>query len=157
MKISRRQTVLLFELISSKKPLTYAFLQNYFGVCRRTIHEDVKRINDVLSENHSIKIRYQNGRGFSLEYSSEESLDLLKNELTTKFSDSWEIENNMAEYYCQIIAYFFTRPALSFKAIKYVGSPPILRSNGNVALYAKFCTCPSADCIAEYSVAPSIS
>ena len=111
MKISRRQTVLLFELISSKKPLSYSFLQNYFGVCRRTIHEDVKRVNDVLGERHSIKIHYQNGRGFSLEYLTEESLDLLKNELMAKFSDSWEIENSMAEYYCQILAYFFTRPS----------------------------------------------
>ena len=39
----------------------------------------------------------------------------------------------------------------------YICKPEILRSNGNVATYWRFCTCPSADAIAAASVAPSTS
>ena len=52
------------------------------------------------------------------------------------------------------MAYFFTNPASSFKAIKYVGSPATFKRSGNVEWYPRFCTCPSAEFMAEYSSAP---
>lgn len=109
MKINKRQTALLFELISARSPLSYDYLQNYFEVSRRTVREDIKCLNDLLNEDYLIQIQYQSQRGFYLVVDNEEDLEILKNRMNARFSDSWEIENSMVEYYYQIIAYFFTK------------------------------------------------
>lgn len=109
MKINKRQTALLFELISARSPLSYDYLQNYFEVSKRTLREDIKCLNDLLSEDYLIQIQYQSQRGFYLVVDNEEDLETLKNRMNSRFSDSWEIENSMIEYYYQIIAYFFSK------------------------------------------------
>lgn len=109
MRINKRQTALLFELISARSPLSYDYLQSYFEVSKRTIREDIKCLNDLLSEDYLIQIQYQSRRGFYLVVDNEEDLDTLKNRMNSRFSDSWEIENSMVEYYYQIIAYFFSK------------------------------------------------
>ena len=53
------------------------------------------------------------------------------------------------------MAYIFTRPAASFRAMKYVGWSAMFSSRGKVAAYFICCTWPWADSMAEYSSAPA--
>jgi len=109
MKINKRQTSMLFELISAQSYVSYESLENNFEVTQRTIREDIKCLNDLLDKEYHVKIQYQSGRGFFLACENDHYLEKLKTQLSMRFSDLWEIEDSMEDNYYRIVAYFFTR------------------------------------------------
>lgn len=100
---------MLFDLISAQNYVTYDYLENNFEVTKRTIREDIKCLNDILSKEYHVEIQHQSGRGFFLSYESDARLEQLTSRLNMRFSDLLEIEDSMEDNYYRIVAYFFTR------------------------------------------------
>lgn len=105
MILNRRQTTLLYELLSSKQYLSYDYLCEKSHSCEKTVRSDVKILNEMLAEK-DISISLKKNKGFILQCDEE-----IRSNLVAKYLDgiynSADL-NQLMRNNCKIIECIFT-------------------------------------------------
>jgi len=105
MILNRRQTALLYELLSNKTYLSYEYLCDKTHSCEKTVRSDVKALNEMLAEK-SISISLKKNKGFILQCDED-----IRSNLVAKYLDgiynSADL-NQLMRNNCKIMECVFT-------------------------------------------------
>jgi len=87
--LNKRQTAILYKIIEAKDFLSYKKLCSSFFASEKTIRNDIKIINSLISKD-GIEIKLTKGKGFYIEGNLEEK-DKLRNTFSYRFKDTSDV------------------------------------------------------------------
>lgn len=104
----RRQMAIFYEFLDIGDYITCEELAKKFCISKKTLHNDIKTLNDLF-RNNNIELIMKRGRGLFLKCNCPENLNKLKEMIAYRFIDTNDILNSKSTRMIKILSLFLNR------------------------------------------------